>query len=200
MSSSAAITGFHGCPRVESTPYPWPWDGELLVKRSALLILHAPEMPTEDIPSPEGVNTEISTFAKEFAEAGGWVVTVQTSRPRVSPIGESEVKVKLQSAYIRSAGVDAFYGSPLDQMLRQAGRDQLLLTGTWLETSVHSTMRSANDRGYECLLLSDLAPAAEPELVANAVSSIEMSGGIFGAVSTSHAYREAAFTTISPTD
>ena len=84
-----------------------------------------------------------------------------------------------------SAGEDsrlARRGDSLDALLRSLGRDQLLLTGSWLETSVHSTMRSANDRGYECLLVLDACTAYDPDLVAASRSQIEMSGGIFGAV------------------
>jgi len=84
--------------------------------------------------------------------------------------------------HLDAAGVDGFYGSPLDDRLRRLGRDQLLLCGAWLETGVHSTMRSANDRGYECLLVLDACDAYDATLVAASRSQIEMSGGIFGAV------------------
>ena len=64
----------------------------------------------------------------------------------------------------------------------RAARDLLLLVGLGLETTVHSTMRSANDRGYECLLVVDACAPLDPDAVPNAVSMVEMSGGIFGAV------------------
>jgi nicotinamidase-related amidase len=83
-------------------------------------------------------------------------------------------------------GVDGFFASPLDALLRSLGRDQLLLCGAWLETGVHSTMRSANDRGYECLLVLDACVPHDPALVAASRSQIEMSGGIFGAVGDSN--------------
>jgi nicotinamidase-related amidase len=83
---------------------------------------------------------------------------------------------------VHAGGIDAFYGSDLDLILRTAGIVRLLLAGCDLETSVHSTMRDANDRGYECLLVVDACAAVDQGLVAAAVSMIEMSGGIFGAV------------------
>ena len=49
---------------------------------------------------------------------------------------------------------------------------------------MHSTMRSANDRGYECLLVVDACAPLDPDLVPPAISMVEMSGGIFGAVGT----------------
>ena len=61
-------------------------------------------------------------------------------------------------------------------------RDQLLLVGGWLESNVHSTLRSANDRGYECLLVLDACTPYDAAMVAASRSQVEMSGGIFGAV------------------
>jgi nicotinamidase-related amidase len=52
---------------------------------------------------------------------------------------------------------------------------------------VHSTLRSANDRGYECLTIADACLAADTETQRGAISSIEMSGGIFGAVGSTDA-------------
>ena len=52
-------------------------------------------------------------------------------------------------------------------------------------------MRAANDMGYECLLLEDAVVPADPRLVSAALSSIEMSGGIFGAVGRADAVRTA---------
>jgi nicotinamidase-related amidase len=77
--------------------------------------------------------------------------------------------------------VDGFHGTPLDQILRAAGRTDLLLAGWGLEGPVHSTLRSANDRGYECLLVSDSCASTEPHLAANALDMVRHSGGIFGA-------------------
>ena len=89
------------------------------------------------------------------------------------------------AASVTSAGWNGFYGSPLDSVLRRLGRTHLLMTGWWLETGVHSTLRSANDMGYECLTLADCCVPLGPETVAGAISSIQMSGGIFGATGSS---------------
>jgi len=69
-------------------------------------------------------------------------------------------------------------------VLRAAGATHLLVAGHGLEGPVHSTLRSANDRGYECLLVIDACSPLDPGLAGAARSMVEMSGGIFGAVGT----------------
>ena len=75
----------------------------------------------------------------------------------------------------------------LDADLRSLGRDTLVFGGLGLETAVYSTMTGANDRGYECLALIDACAPHDPAVAERALSSITMSGGIFGAVGTSAA-------------
>lgn len=182
-----------------STPYAWPWDGRLSPGRIALLVLSAPGDP-----APEKLPSELESFSAELTSRGGMVLQILTQDPwgklaAAVPLLPEPAQETRQA--LTSAGIDGFLGSPLDTVLRRTGRDQLLLAGTWLETSVHSTMRTANDRGYECLLLTDLSPAHDPALAHGAVSSIEMSGGIFGAVSTApECLRTLRSQTTDPTD
>lgn len=155
-------------------PYPWPWDGRFAPRRCALLIV-GDGSPIGD-PSVAAVVTELTAAA---VAAGMIAVRLATGRPGSVaqpdsgwPFGPS----------VAAAGWDGFYGSPLDSLLRAAARDQLLLTGRLLETGVHSTLRSANDRGYECLTLGDGCEAFSAQTARGALSSITMSGGIFGAI------------------
>jgi nicotinamidase-related amidase len=110
--------------------------------------------------------------------------------PRASAFGGESGDVPVDAA-ISSQGVDGFFGSPLEAMLRQNRIERVLLVGAWLETSVHSTMRTANDMGFECLLVIDACTPGDEALVASSVSMIEMSGGIFGAVGTTAKVVEA---------
>ena len=77
-----------------------------------------------------------------------------------------------------------FTGTALDLPLRGRGRTDLLIAGFPLELGADCTMREANDLGYECLLVEDACSALDPETFAGAVRSVQMSGGIFGAVAT----------------
>ena len=96
-------------------------------------------------------------------------------------------------------GLDGFWGGPLDAMLRSTGCRDLLLTGLGLEAPVHSMLRAANDRGYECLLVLDACAALDPDLRPAAASMVCMSGGIFGAVGTAGAVLDAIGVSPIPT-
>src|SRR5262245_31941612 len=88
-------------------------------------------------------------------------------------------------------GKGAFYATDLDAMLHNRGIQQLVVCGVTTEVCVNTTVREANDRGYDCLVLEDCVGSYFPEFQVAALAMIKAQGGIFGWVSDSQRFLAA---------
>ena len=88
---------------------------------------------------------------------------------------------------IDKPGKGAFFATDLEAILRGRGIDRLIVAGVTTEVCVHTTVREANDRGFDCLVLSDCTGSYFPEFHAMALAMIKAQGGIFGWVAPSGA-------------
>ncbi len=96
-----------------------------------------------------------------------------------------ELAPKPGEPVIDKSGKGAFYETDLELMLRNNDIRTIIVCGVTTEVCVHTTVREANDRGYECLVLEDCVGSYFPEFQRVGIDMIKAQGGIFGWVSNS---------------
>jgi biuret amidohydrolase len=96
-----------------------------------------------------------------------------------------ELAPQLGEVVVDKPGKGSFYATDLETILRARGLTHLVVTGVTTEVCVQSTVREANDRGFESLILSDCTGSYFPEFHESALAMFHAQGAIVGWVSTS---------------
>jgi nicotinamidase-related amidase len=153
------------------------WGGRVVLTREG----HRPDL--SDLPPIKAWRSRI----------GGVEVGTRGPLGRVLVRGEAgweivpELAPRPGEIIIDKPGYSAFYATDLERILTAKSVRRLIFTGVTTDVCVHSTLRSAVDRGYECVLVEDGCAATAMENHRAAVNTIMTEGGIFGAVTTTHA-------------
>jgi biuret amidohydrolase len=173
-------------------PYAWPYDGCIDGAHLALVLAGWDQGWRDRATGAAVASARCDELAVAVEALGGTVVLLaHAGAPVLATAASAPLVVSVPV-------IDGFHGTPLDLTLRSAGLTHLLVAGHGIEAAVHSTLRSANDRGYECLLVTDACSSLTEDLVDASAKVVTMSGGIFGAIGTTRPVLDALADLLDP--
>jgi nicotinamidase-related amidase len=141
---------------------------------------HRPDLA--DLPPAKRERGRLATRIGDLGPMGRILVRGEPGHdiiPELAPVAGEPV--------VDKPGKGAFYATDLEAMLRNRGIAQLIVCGVTTEVCVNTTVREANDRGFDCLVLEDCVASYFAAFQAAGIEMIKAQGGIFGWVAPSAA-------------
>lgn len=172
-------------PTIAANPYAWPFDGQWNAADTALLLLGFQENAVRNL----GAQGELAVAMGLADLASSLGIAVLASQRGADALVSELVVYRSETALHR--GDNAFFGTQLEAILRQRGIRNLLIAGLPTDGLVHATQRTANDMGFECLLVSDASKATSPARHTAQLRMTTFGNGLFGAVADSAAIHAA---------
>jgi nicotinamidase-related amidase len=154
-------------------------------REAGVLVVHTREGHRPDLSDLHGAKHRRGKFATRIGDAGPMgriLVRGEAGHGIIEELAPADGE-----PVIDKPGKGAFYATDLEVILRGRGITQLIMAGVTTEVCVHTTVREANDRGFECLVLEDGTASYFPEFHAAALQMVSAQGGIFGWVAPSGA-------------
>ena len=145
---------------------------------------HRPDLT--DLPSAKKIRGRSVTCIGDPGPMGRILVRGEAGHDIIA-----ELYPESREPVIDKPGKGAFFATDLHAILQNCGITQLVVTGVTTEVCVNTTVREANDRGYDCLVVSDCCGSYFPEFHDMGLRMIKAQGGIFGWVAPSAAVLKA---------
>jgi nicotinamidase-related amidase len=154
-------------------------------RRAGVMVVHTREGHRPDLSDLAPAKRARGKFATGIGDPGPMGRILVRGEPGHDII--AELAPAPGEPVVDKPGKGAFYATDLETMLRSRGVAQLLVCGVTTEVCVNTTVREANDRGFDCLVLEDCTGSYFPEFQQAGIAMIKAQGGIFGWVAPSAA-------------
>ena len=152
-------------------------------RKNGMLVIHTREghrQDLSDLPQSKKLRGKLKAGIGDPGPMGRILVRGEYGHDIVD-----ELKPAPGEPIVDKPGKGAFYATDLDAMLHNRGIKQLVVCGVTTEVCVNTSVREANDRGYDCLVLQDCVGSYFPEFQTASLNMIKAQGGIFGWVGDS---------------
>ena len=152
-----------------------------LTRKLGLTVIHTREGHMPDLSDVPSTKLELNPLGQRIGDIGplGRILIRgepgNQFTPDLAPLPSEQI--------IEKSGKGAFSGTGFAHILKSKGIKSLLVAGVTTEVCVHSTVREASDRGFDCLVIADACGSYFPEFHHSALKMISSQGGIFGKVS-----------------